>query len=633
MCYNMYDNSLICDVIIEADIEVLPDNCFAFSSVESVSLPNSLTRIQSGSFSFTTKLRTVEFPDSVTVMEPQIFYGAEALETFTIPMGITELNLGQFDYCSSLRAIIIPETVTMITGMYECCCPALVMHVVPDSTAERFAIENDIPYAYIGETEMFSHSEDGFTYLVKDGQAKIYEYIGEDTSIVIPTEVDGYPVTALANNLFRKSDVESIKIEAQIMKLPERCFEYSKLKTIVMPDSLTSINEFCFASSELTEIDIPDSVSYIGQNAFLGCKSIECIVIPASMYQIGESAFNLCKGLTRVVFHDNVNYIGSYAFANCSHLKSIEIPDSVDSIGVGVFDYCESLENVVLPDSFDTIPEGTFRGCSSLKVINWPAELTSIGSWAFAYCDSLESVEFPSTLRIISTRAFTDCFSLSDVNLNEGLTAIYSDTFSACKPLASIVIPSSVTMIGTDVFNFSSSPFIIYGEIGSYAEQYASEHDIIFAEIGSEAAVFTDDSGLVYSIDADNQITILTYEGEEENLTIPKEIRNLPVVKLQTKAFCNNSVLRNVIINAEVSEISEGCFYDCRSLETITLPSSVIAIKDNAFQGCGFTEIQLPDDLQKIGNFSFYNCYNLKKSISPIHYNQSEDKHSIHVLI
>ena len=49
-----------------------------------------------------------------------------------------------------------------------------------------------------------SESSRQFQYTVTDGKAKLTAYVGTDKRVVIPSEIDGYPVTAIGDRCFFK---------------------------------------------------------------------------------------------------------------------------------------------------------------------------------------------------------------------------------------------------------------------------------------------------------------------------------------------------------------------------------------------------------------------------------------------
>lgn len=71
--------------------------------------------------------------------------------------------------------------------------------------------------------------------------------------------------------------------------------------------------------------------------AFYGCTSLQSIVIPNSVTEIGVRAFSGCTSLQSIVIPDSVTQIGELAFSDCSSVQSIIIPDSVTRIERGHF--------------------------------------------------------------------------------------------------------------------------------------------------------------------------------------------------------------------------------------------------------------------------------------------------------
>ena len=70
---------------------------------------------------------------------------------------------------------------------------------------------------------------------------------------------------------------------------------------------------------------------------------------------IGDSAFNNCTNLTRVVIPYTVTNISYDAFASCNYIKSITIPSSVTSIGDYAFGFCSNLEKINVSKNHPTL--------------------------------------------------------------------------------------------------------------------------------------------------------------------------------------------------------------------------------------------------------------------------------------
>jgi hypothetical protein len=132
--------------------------------------------------------------------------------------------------------------------------------------------------------------------------------------------------------------------------------------------------------SPLTEYVIPDTVTEIAERAFNCCKDLKSVVIPSSVKRIGGMAFSHCLSLESVVIPDSINVIDYGTFMSCRNLKSINIPNSVTRINDSAF-HSTGLESVVIPDSVIEIEEWAFR-YSKLTNVSVPKN-TIVGEDAF----------------------------------------------------------------------------------------------------------------------------------------------------------------------------------------------------------------------------------------------------------
>ena len=319
---------------------------------------------------------------------------------------------------------------------------------------------------------------------------------------------------------------------------------------------------------------IPFGVTSIGRDALNGCKSLKSVTIPDSVTSIGVGAFSKCTRLKSVTIPDSVTSIGDYAFYGTPWLEKMQaqnplviinhilidgrkcsgaiyIPDSVTFIGEGAFFRCTSLKSVTIPDSVTSIGDNAFNGCKSLESVTIPDSVTSIGCYAFSKCTSLKSVTIPDSVTSIVGSAFKGCKSLESVTIPDSVTSIEYDAFYGCTSLKSVTIPDSVTSIGYDAF---------YGT--PWLEKMQAKNPLVII----------------------NHILI---DGKK----------------------CSGAIY----ILHSVTSIGGYAFYECTSLESVTIPDSVTSIGDYAFEECtSLKSVTISDSVTSIGGWAFNGCTSLE---------------------
>ena len=90
------------------------------------------------------------------------------------------------------------------------------------------------------------------------------------------------------------------------------------------------------------------------------------------------------------------------------------------------------------------------------------------------------------------------------------------------------------------------------------------------------------------------------------------------VTEVENRAFEDCIELRKVMFNDGLRKIGQYAFWDCKLLESITLPSTVTEIGDKAFYSCSYlSEVVLNEGLQKIGDDAFFGCTSLSSITLP----------------
>ena len=272
-------------------------------------------------------------------------------------------------------------------------------------------------------------------------------------------------------------------------------------------DPLHECTELTGYRGKETKVVIPPTIEYIGwgrwSSGFANIGSvIESLTIPYTVSYIDPHTFTTVNVYKEFIVHENnqryssedgvlfnKKKTGLLVYPKEKAVDYYRVPDGVTYIGDYAFSECENLTNVVLPDSIKTIGYGAFLSCRFTN-ITIPNNVESIQMNAFDGCENLTSITIPSSVEMIDYSAFCGCDSLTSVSIQNGVTYIDDFAFSDCENLMSVYIPSSVTKIGNNAFGkiydketkeYVTIPgFVICGEEGTAAEEYANENNITF---------------------------------------------------------------------------------------------------------------------------------------------------------
>ena len=528
--------------------------CCPRAKLESVTIPDTVTNIESVAFYNCAGLTSIVVNGPVTTIGMSTFYGCSGIDSFTFPQTVTTIGNYAFYDCVNLSTFTLPDNLISIGdfAFANCECPSSLS--IPSTVTN------------IGESAFYGCF--GLARFVLGGENENYSaqngiLYNKDKTVCICCPAGKIGTVALAEG------TQTIK---------KNSFAYClEITNVTLPNSVTTIGDHAFYTcANLTNITIPDNVTVIERYAFSYCRGLRRVSLPSGLTQIKTRAFNACSSLSNISLPASLTTIGDYAFNGCSALTSVTIPENVSNIDSYAFGGCTNLENFVVDEN------NTYY--SSLN-----GSLLDKNQTVFICCPSAKtgSLTVPNGVTTILARAFSGCAWLDSVILPESVTTIEDEAFLSCSGLSVISIPKNVENIGGNVF----AGCVLLENIN----------------VDEENEVFSSRGGTLY--DKDQTVILCCPVGKTGTVTVAG-----PVVKIAQGAFAGCSGVTNIVLSDNVETIEKSAFSGCSSLEEIVMPNVVTVIPEEAFSGCTkLRSVTLSSDTRQIGKRSFEGCKGLSE--------------------
>ena len=610
-------------------VKSIASYAFAGSSITKVETNCNLvfTKIGANAFENCKSLTKVEIADSITEVGASAFDGCTALSsvTFTGDSELSSIGKYAFRNTVSLKNITLPSTLASVnatlsegffkgSGLESVVLPEGVT-VVPNSAFENCACLASVTFngelTEIGDLAFYG------TALTRFNAAETLEKIG--------CEAFAY-CSALAE----------ISVSARVESIGEAAFAACPaLVAISEENAVYEVIDGCIVEKDTGDIlSVPSSLSgeYVVRagaagyhpKAFEGSK-ITSVIVEEGVLELPAYAFYKMEALEHVTLPDTLAFIGDFAFADCKALGEITLPSKVESFGQYLFDGCENLTKVVfaygteyINGKSDTTQLKMFRNTPNLNEVVFPSTLKKAGYYMFAestitditlpegmtetgdysFAESkVERVYLPKTIKTISRYSFYRTLSLKEIYVPAGVEKIDTYAFSGAgykeddgaNEVESVLIFYYVEVTEGDEDELKAfKEFKVATAANSLANMYFDR--IIFEDGVTSIEIIS--GGTTYGL----------YYSYFSEIVFPSTLTSI-----KGKYFFCGTLVEEIVVPEGVETIGEYLFYNAKGLKRVTLPSTLKEIATYAFYNVSTVEyIVIPRAVETIGEYAFF---------------------------
>lgn len=588
------------------------ENC---SNLQSIGESAKCTSVDDWAFYGCSSLEKIDL-SMCTSVGSRAFYGCSSLQTVGDPK-LTSIPDYAFNGCSSLEKIDLSMCTSVGSYAFNSC--------------SKLQNVNTSICTYIGDNAFYgcsSITEADLSACKKLGTSAFencssLQSVGNPKLSSIPDQAFS-GCSSLENiDLSMCTSVGSIAFSG--------CSKLQNVNTYIC----TSIGSNAFSGCSLmTEVDL-SACKELGANAFGGCTKLENVIglenfksIPVGAFiktgikfvdlpqctTIGSSAFNGCSSLQSVDLPVCTTIYGA-AFGDCSSLQSVDLP-KVESLGEIAF-WGSGITKISLPETlksmgyqcFDKVTEYTFNGTQpAVLAVNNGYPAFDGASYIIRVPES--AVDAYKAADVWKNYA-DKIFSISD-QLDYVVTTTAMDNQSGLEQaIGATNMKKVVSLKATGTIN-GYDIFMIRTKMTNLQNL-----DLTDADIVANGFAYYENNSTTDNVVGDYSFYKL------DNLVTLKLPKNAISIGNRAVAFCSS--LESVDFPKNLKYIGASSFADCSKLDNVVLPDGLESIGSEyiysdgwSFVGCSnLKTIQFPPSLKNIGSYVFYNCSSLEKISLP----------------
>lgn len=411
-----------------------------------------------------------------------------------------------------------------------------------------------------------------WTYVVlDDAELRIESCVTQAQKLVVPAEIGGMPVVALA---------------------ADACANLSSVVELVCSDSLLSVGFCAFRGCRnLRKAALPSNLAVYDSGWFRSCPKLEDLTLPGGLERIAPSVFD-APNLKVLRVGRATCEVEPGAFGK-SRLESISVADENSFLKTDGRALYSKDGRVLLALA---VPAESYRvagGCrvlgrkafgffSCLKEVSVPDTVEIIRAFSLART-GIRTFSAPAALRRVEEKAFFNCENLERVSFSEGLVSLGANAFTGTR-VTELRLPSTLRELGNPVA--ASTGLVFAGEQATFG----------IARGEGEGALELDERGGLYREDEDGLAFVMLLDPQASSYEV-----GAGVVRICEEAFAGHGKLAEVVLPDGLREVGGAAFKGCRALKRAGIPESVLRIGDEAFLDTNLESVFLPAGLEHLG--------------------------------
>lgn len=652
----------ICRIIIGNGVTSIGDFAFRHcSNLNEIAIPDSVSQIGKYAFMDCGSLLQIHLPNSVQEIGNQAFYNSGLLR-ISIPGSVRSLGTELFLRCETISEIVIEDGVEKIgsdvfygAAFKKMYLPASLTYIADDSFGDgdlflkRVNYDN-IPIYYAGSVEQWetltaSNSIisqlpiwiEGTLYPGKhihESQYPLEGSCGDDAHYSL--DENGILVISGSGAMWDFDGDHPVPWSV----------DRDNIRQVIIEEGITEVGNRAFYMCTINDLQLADSITRIGAEAFYGVPyhtvRIPELKLPKNLKRIEKDAFFGLEHTSTVFMYDQLDEICDGAFGDsfkCAYLEKViysGTEEQWNAIKIGDNNF--NLKNcaVYVNGGTDKLPqkcsETVFYSISNgVLTISGDGEVPDYGDGEF-----------------VGPRApwIDKAAAIHAVVIEEGI-AYFNIGVLYFTPTESITLslPASLKKVGNMGLSFDQRAIskIIYGGTVDQWNQIIFDENTLSVQKAPRIIQGVEypqtgscGSSINYTLTSDGTLT-LTGTGAMENYPASVDSSYAPWGD-------NSRAINNVVIEEGITTIGDGAFGACGRMKSISIPNTIESIGQDAFLGCGLTEITIPENVRSLGYAAFQssgitilhlplsleriesNCFSLSPKIQKIYYPGDESQ-------